>query len=58
MSETPPPPPPPEEDVAEPVAVLPDPDAALKGRDLPALFRLWEDKHSIPGYDPVFILTR
>lgn len=33
-------------------------DAALQGRDLQAIFRLWEEKHSTPGFDPVQILTR
>lgn len=35
-----------------------DEDAILHGRDLPAIFRLWEEKHSTPGFDPVTILTR
>lgn len=33
-------------------------ETALQGRDLPAIFRLWEEKHSTPGFDPVPILTR
>lgn len=33
-------------------------ETVLQGRDLPAIFRLWEEKHSTPGFDPVIILTR
>lgn len=33
-------------------------EAALQGRDLPAIFRLWEERSSVPGFDPVPILTR
>lgn len=39
-------------------AAVPDADAALKGRDLHPIFRLWEDTHSTTGFDPVPILTR
>lgn len=35
-----------------------DEDAALQGRDLQAIFRLWEEKHQTTGFDPVPILTR
>lgn len=35
-----------------------DDEAALQGRDLPAIFRLWEEKLQTPGFDPVPILTR
>lgn len=35
-----------------------DTDAALNGRNLHAIFQLWEEKHSTPGYDPVNVLTR
>lgn len=33
-------------------------ETVLQGRDLPAIFRLWEEKHLTSGYDPVPILTR
>lgn len=39
-------------------AVAADDDAALQGRDLHAIFRLWEEKHTTTGFDPVPILTR
>lgn len=38
-----------------------DASNVLKGRDLHAIFRLWEETHSVAtpnGFDPVFILTR
>lgn len=35
-----------------------DEEAILQGRDLPAIFQLWERKHSAPGFDPEIILTR
>lgn len=35
-----------------------DEEAILQGRELQAIFRLWEEKHSTPGFDPVTILTR
>lgn len=33
-------------------------ETVLQGRDMPAIFRLWEEKHSTPGFDSVAILTR
>ncbi|XP_059622089.1 protein mahjong isoform X2 [Phlebotomus argentipes] len=33
-------------------------DNALLGRDLHLIFRLWEDTHTSPGFDPSPILTR
>ncbi|XP_055534033.1 protein mahjong isoform X1 [Wyeomyia smithii] len=30
----------------------------LRGRDLARIFQLWEERHSIPGYDPEPIVTR
>ncbi|XP_055598270.1 protein mahjong, partial [Uranotaenia lowii] len=38
----------------------PPPDQAeiLRGRDLARIFQLWEERHSIPGYDPEPIVTR
>lgn len=33
-------------------------DIPLKDRDLHSIFRLWEEQHSTPHYDPVPILTR
>lgn len=35
-----------------------DEDAILQGRDLQAIFQLWERKHLTPGFDPEIILTR
>lgn len=35
-----------------------DPQAALKTRDLVAIFRLWEATHAQSGFDPVPILSR
>lgn len=35
-----------------------DEEAVLQGRDLQAIFQLWEKKHSTPGFDPETILTR
>lgn len=35
-----------------------DEETTLQSRDLQAIFRLWEEKHSAPGFDPVIILTR
>lgn len=53
----------PEEEAAE--AAMPpaqeaeaDSSNVLKGRDLHAIFRLWEETHVTAGFDPVFILTR
>lgn len=37
---------------------VPEPESALNGRDLLAIFRLWEEQHGAPGYDPVPVLTR
>lgn len=46
------------ENEAAAAAAVPDAESALKGRDLHPIFRLWEDTHSISGFDPVPILTR
>ncbi|GAB0088705.1 Protein mahjong [Sergentomyia squamirostris] len=35
-----------------------DQDTVLQGRDLPQIFRLWEERHATPGFDPSPILTR
>lgn len=35
-----------------------DSETILNGKDLPAIFKLWEEKHSTSGYDPVHVLTR
>lgn len=51
----------PEEEAEEAMPVLEaevESSNALKGRDLHAIFRLWEETHSTSGFDPVFILTR
>ncbi|XP_055715205.1 protein mahjong isoform X2 [Phlebotomus papatasi] len=33
-------------------------DTVLQGRDLSLIFRLWEERHATPGFDPSPILTR
>lgn len=54
----------PDEAAADDDAAMPvleseaEPVNALKGRDLHAIFRLWEETHVTAGFDPVFILTR
>ncbi|XP_058458144.1 protein mahjong isoform X3 [Malaya genurostris] len=35
-----------------------DQTEVLRGRDLTRIFQLWEERHSIPGYDPEPIVTR
>lgn len=35
-----------------------DQEAILRGHEIPAIFRLWEEKYSQPGYDPVPVLKR
>lgn len=45
-------------DVVLAPAVHTDEDEVMQGRDLHAIFRLWDEKHSTPQYDPVRILTR
>lgn len=35
-----------------------DPNAALKTRDLQAIFKLWSATHTQHGFDPMPILTR
>lgn len=49
----------PEDEAAMPVLEAEvDSSNVLKGRDLHAIFRLWEETHVTSGFDPVFILTR
>ncbi|XP_065091771.1 protein mahjong isoform X3 [Ochlerotatus camptorhynchus] len=40
------------------MASPPDQVEILRGRDLSRIFQLWEERHSIPGYDPEPIVTR
>lgn len=47
-----------EDQEAEEEAEAEDPQAALKTRDLVAIFRLWESTHAQSGFDPVPILSR
>lgn len=35
-----------------------DEETILQGRDLQAIFQLWEKKHSASGFDPEAIITR
>lgn len=30
----------------------------LRGRDLAKIFQVWEERHSVPGYDPEPVVTR
>lgn len=43
---------------AQPVGNVNERDVVLQGTDLPAIFKLWEEKHSTPMFDPVQIITR
>lgn len=42
---------------AQPAGNVNERDAVL-GTDLHAIFKLWEEKHSTPLFDPVHIITR
>lgn len=45
--------------MAAPQAVsVDDRDGVLQGTDLHAIFKLWEEKHNVPMFDPVQIITR
>lgn len=35
-----------------------DQDMALQGKDLLNIFRVWEEKHQTPGFDPVPFVVR
>lgn len=43
---------------AQPAGNVTERDAVLQGTDLHAIFKLWEEKHSTPLFDPVHIITR
>lgn len=40
------------------MATIADEEAVLQGRDLQAIFQLWERKHTVAGFDPEPYLTR
>lgn len=33
-------------------------ETALQSRDLPTIFKVWEDSHGTSGFDPVPFLSR
>lgn len=40
------------------MASPPDQAEVLRGRDLSRIFQIWEERHSVPGYDPEPVVTR
>ncbi|XP_062558302.1 protein mahjong isoform X5 [Armigeres subalbatus] len=40
------------------MASPPDQVEVLRGRDLSRIFQIWEERHSVPGYDPEPVVTR
>lgn len=35
-----------------------DQETALQGKDLQVIFKVWEEKHQTPGFDPTPFIVR